>query len=186
MQGHLSKKPTIKELAEMVAKAVQEKPIRSEHYYTGDSAFFIVGDKIYTWKDWGKIPPHQRESAMPVHSHSGIGDPPGVDFSPLNREDIYLWLKAYKAGQYGSPNILIANDGRMEILEITNTTSPLLFRLTRKQLTKELERTNIERTAYYEKYKDDPDWSTYKQERELLRAFADKYGLTYRMNLRWK
>ncbi len=176
-------------ISEMVSQAITESPGRASHGYTAKSAFYIVGDKVYAWNEWNNIPKDSRGGAVPVHSHSAENykDLKNEPFQPLNASDVQSWLQGFKKGQMGTRSVIIMGDGRMEALELTTNTDRKVFSMGLKKLEQELEPTYAERSAYYEKHKDDPGgYKTYEQNREWLRSFANEHGITYHENLKWK
>jgi len=182
-------------LVSMVSKAIKENPGRMTHGYldesgksrdTGWSAFFVVADKIYPYNKWQEIPIEDRRKAVSFHSHSPSNWTVDEDFPPLNSEDIHIWFKMFKAGGMGNKDGIIMADGRMEILEITSETDPIVLKLGAKQLEEELHRNYEERAKYYEDHKNDPNYSSSQQSRELLRDFCNKYRIKYHENLNWK
>ena len=186
---------SLSHLVNMVNKAIIENPGRITHGYTDDkgksrdtgwSAFFVVGDKIYPYHKWHEIPIEDRKNAVSFHSHSPSNWKVSDDFQPLNSEDIHIWLKMFKAGGAGRREGIIMADGRMEVLELTSETDPALFKLGSKSLQRELHRDYAERAKYYDEHKDDPNYSTSQQDRELLRAFSKKYRIKYHEGLNWK
>ena len=74
----------------------------------------------------------------------------------------------------------------METLAITDKTDPAIFKLGTKKIANMIERPYSDRAAYYDEHKNDPGFNTYQQERELIKVFADKYGLDYSFTERWK
>ena len=184
-----AKPENYKSLQKNIHKAVEESPGRMTHGQTSKNAFWVVDDQVYPFNKWEEIPVEKRKLAISVHSHSadaGVEIGKLEEFQPLNAADIKGWLKNIRTGIAGNQDVIIMADGRMEVLEFTAVSDRSVLNLSMKQLEDALHRPYDERLVYFKLHGQEVGYSTYQQERELLREFAKKYNINYYENLNWK
>jgi GNAT superfamily N-acetyltransferase len=161
------------QLIDAVRKAVQERPERVTHGYTGHNSFFIVGDEVFSHNDWPNIPRDLRDQAVMVHSHSPDGltgslrrpdyfDQPH-DKQPLNAEDMFIWIKGMRDRQMGPRLAMIYADGTMDVVGITHETDDKVLKWGQKRLHDSIGRA----------------------ERDHMRAWLAERKFSYHEQLRW-
>mgnify|MGYP001567973599 FL=1 len=176
-----------KKLESDIASAVNEQADRAVHGNTGKTGFFLVDGKAYVWNDWRSIPEDRRDSAIPVHSHSGVNATgESESFNPLNSADLAIWFKGYRQDQMGPTQVLIMADGRASVMQITDETDKSVLGWGQTKLAKAMEADYEEQGEYYREHGNDPDYDSYSLDRLKLEQFADKYGFSYDDNLNWK
>ncbi len=179
-------------IPDAIARAVDAQPDRAGHGSvrggTGVTGFWVKPDGSVI--QYNKLQPAEAKDAINVHSHSSSEPDQNVieDFQPANAGDLHADIvNSQRAGGPVPASVVIMADGRMEIMDYrSGKVDPKFYTLSMKKLENELHPSRDEREQYYNAHKNDPDYHAYNQEREMLRAFSQKYGIVYHENLRWK
>lgn len=173
-----------------ILKAIQEKPNRLTHGATAKNAFFIVGDKIYSWDKWSEIPKDLRRQTIDAHSHSpdalGGNDPTyfqnrkGKE-QAHNSSDLTGWFKRFRTGQSGAKSALLYADGTMDVISITERTSSKALKLGEKGLGKAISPSYEEKKRAWE----EKGLTTAEYERQKLRTWLKENNFHYAEGIRW-
>jgi hypothetical protein len=184
-----------------IQRAIEERPGRSTHGHTATNAFFLVNGRVIPWNEvkTGTWTAQESWVAVAVHSHAGELPAPGiVDREPLMIDtfsggDIESFIKGYKRGlkeelPFARTWAVIGRRvPELHTLQITEATKTReLFKLTMKQIEAEVGGPYQTRLDYHAAHPEYGALSDVYFHKEKMRAFAEKYGLGYRDDLRWR
>jgi hypothetical protein len=161
--------PLISRLQGGIKNAIEESPLRIEHGYTSKNAFWITKEgKIYPYNKFNEI--RNPEGVISVHSHlpSNYQKYPDELWDTFNAMDVQSLIWQQRNGA-GNAIGVITTPVTFDYLAVTEKTNPQFFRMGIKSLEKEL---NPTKTA----------GGYLRDDRQKLRAFAEKYGLEFKEN----